>query len=101
MPDEPWAYGKSGLKALQYAALGIHTVATALAANYRVVKDGETGFLVRTDAEWLEKLIRLIDDPGLRQQMGCSARTHVEDHYSVHANRRTYRAILEHAANSH
>ncbi|MEL7006841.1 MAG: glycosyltransferase, partial [Bacteroidota bacterium] len=32
--DEEWVYGKSGLKALQYMALGIPTLASAIGANY-------------------------------------------------------------------
>ncbi|MEI9806555.1 MAG: glycosyltransferase [Bacteroidota bacterium] len=39
--DEEWVYGKSGLKALQYMALGLPVIATAIGANFRVIKEGE------------------------------------------------------------
>lgn len=95
LPDDEWVLGKSGLKALQYMALGIPAVATAIGANHRVVLDGVTGFLVRTPEQWKQRLLELIDDPSLRRRMGEAARRHVENTYSVRANRDTYLAILE------
>ncbi|MDB5271908.1 MAG: hypothetical protein JWO58_275, partial [Chitinophagaceae bacterium] len=49
LPNEEWVLGKSGLKALQYMALGIPTVATAIGANFRVIEDGISGMLVNTE----------------------------------------------------
>ena len=43
LPNEEWVLGKSGLKALQYMALGIPTVATAIGANFRVIENGVSG----------------------------------------------------------
>ena len=43
LPNEEWVLGKSGLKALQYMALGIPTIASAIGANYRVIEDGISG----------------------------------------------------------
>jgi len=94
LPDDEWVLGKSGLKALQYMALGIPTVATAVGANFRVVLDGQTGFLVRTPEEWKQRLIQLIDDPALRRVLGEAARAHVERTYSIRANRDTYLGIV-------
>ena len=49
LPFEEWVYGKSGLKAIQYMALAIPTVATAIGSNYRVIEDGVSGFLVKEE----------------------------------------------------
>ena len=94
LPEDEWVLGKSGLKALQYMALGIPTVATAIGTNFRVVLDGQTGFLVRTPEEWKQRLLQLIDDPALRRTLGEAARAHVERTYSVRANRDTYLGIV-------
>ena len=92
--DDDWVMGKSGLKALQYMALGIPTVATAIGANYRVMEDGVSGFLVKTQAEWLSKLTLLINHPEERKRIGLAARTRVENIYSIKANQKTYLEIL-------
>jgi glycosyltransferase involved in cell wall biosynthesis len=97
--DEEWVYGKSGLKALQYMALGIPTVATAIGANFRVMENGVSGFLVLSEEEWLDKLSALISDAGLRKDMGEKARTRVENFYSVKANAPVYLGILDKLAN--
>jgi glycosyltransferase involved in cell wall biosynthesis len=94
LPREEFALGKSGLKALQYMALGIPTVATAFGANFRVIEDGVSGFLVGTDAEWKDRLRALMHDPDLRRRLGQAGRLRVERYYSVRANRDTYLRIV-------
>jgi glycosyltransferase involved in cell wall biosynthesis len=54
--DNKWVLGKSGLKALQYMAVGLPVVATAIGANYRIIENGKTGFLVKTKEEWIFSL---------------------------------------------
>ncbi|MBI3555640.1 MAG: glycosyltransferase family 4 protein [Deltaproteobacteria bacterium] len=94
LPDEEWVYGKSGLKALQYMALGVPTVAAAIGTNFRVIEDGVSGFLVKNEDEWLERLERLALDPALRRRLGESARQRVEAQFSIKANRDTYLGIF-------
>lgn len=97
LPDEPWVYGKSGLKALQYMALGIPTVAEKLGedhANHRVIEHGVSGFLAHTEEEWIDCLSKLIENPELRKSMGIAARERVIKYYSIHANKDTYLGIL-------
>jgi glycosyltransferase involved in cell wall biosynthesis len=92
--DDQWVMGKSGLKALQYMALGIPTVATAIGANFRVMEDGVSGFLVKTEDEWVARILQLMDDPALRRAIGTQARQRVEAYYSIHANAPVYLNIL-------
>ena len=94
LPDEPWVYGKSGLKALQYMALGIPTIATAIGANFRVVSDKENGLLVKTDDEWKSAIISLIEDKDLREKLGRQGRKNVENNFSLYANKDKYLEIL-------
>lgn len=94
LPDEEWVLGKSGLKALQYMSLGIPTVAAAVGANFRVIEDGASGFLVKSEEEWLDRIERLILDPGLRRRLGTAARSRVEAMYSIRANTPVYLEIF-------
>ena len=94
LPDEEWVLGKSGLKALQYMALGIPTVATKIGANGRIIEDGANGFLVSTPDEWKARLLELAADPELRRRIGDSATCTVSDRFSVQANRSKYQDVL-------
>jgi glycosyltransferase involved in cell wall biosynthesis len=95
LPDDDWVQGKSGLKALQYMALGIPVVASAVGCNDRVVQNGEGGFLVHSEQEWIEALQRLIADPELRRRFGEKGRQWVVENYSVRANRERYLNVFE------
>ncbi len=48
MPDDPWARGKCPMKELQYMALGIPTVCSAVGTSAEVIRDGENGFLANS-----------------------------------------------------
>lgn len=95
LPDEPWVYGKSGLKALQYMGMGIPTIAADIGANKRIIKNGENGFLVNTEEEWVKSLVELIENESLRKKMGEAARKTVVDRFSIKANAPTYIDILK------
>ena len=95
LPDEPWVYGKSGLKALQYMALGIPTIAVDLGANKRIINSGENGFLVNSESEWKESILKLIESEELRRKVGTNARETVVNKFSIKANESTYLEIIK------
>lgn len=95
LPDEEWVYGKSSLKAIQYMAMGIPTVATAIATNFRVIENGENGFLVNTKDQWVACLTELTADMALRQRIGKNARRKVVANFSIEANKSIYLNILD------
>ena len=94
LPDEEWAKGKCGLKALQYMALGIPAVCSPVGVNAEIIQDGVNGYLASTEAEWIDRLSRLIEDEQLRRSFGRAARETVETRYSVQANASRYVAVL-------
>ncbi len=93
--DSDWVLGKSGGKALQYMGIGIPVVATAIGANFRIMEHGVSGYLVKTDEEWLQCLEALINDPTLRRAVGEAGRENIEKNYSIHANTPVYLAVLK------
>jgi glycosyltransferase involved in cell wall biosynthesis len=94
LPNEEWVLGKSGLKALQYMALGIPTIATAIGANFRVIENDVSGYLVNNEEEWLNSLLELSKDVELRQKIGLRARERVVQFYSIEANKEIYISAL-------
>lgn len=71
---------KSYIKALEYAALGIPVVASDVGPYRDFVQHGVTGFLVKREHEWSRYLRGLIEDPGMRGEMGDAARRLAADY---------------------
>jgi glycosyltransferase involved in cell wall biosynthesis len=88
-PDEEWAKGKCGLKALQYMALGIPTVASNNGVLPEIIRHGHSGLLADSPEQWLKCLTMLVDDWTLRVSIGRSGRQTVRERYSsaMHAPR--------------
>ena len=97
LPDEEWVYGKSGLKALQYMALGIPTVATAIGANFRVIEDGVSGSLVPPDDlnAWVNSIELIIKDKERFKKYSLQGQDKVESQYSLNANLNHYIQALD------
>ena len=95
IPANEWSLGKSSLKALTYMAIAIPFVATAYGTNYRIMQDGVQGFMASDTDEWVEKIIRLIDDIDLRRKMGLAGRKTVTEHYSLEANFPKYLHVFD------
>ena len=93
LPDENWTLGKCSLKALQYMATGTLALVSPVGANLDIVKDGESGVLVK-EHEWAEKLEKSIagfsDSGAIRQ----GAKNFVESHYSRKANLANFLALF-------
>src|SRR5689334_1539169 len=83
LPDDRWSKGKCGLKALQFMALGVPTICSPVGVNTDIIQDNENGFLAATEAEWVEKLTRLLRSAELRRRLGQAGRATVEEKYSA------------------
>jgi glycosyltransferase involved in cell wall biosynthesis len=86
LPNDRWAQGKCGFKALQYLALGIPALVSPVGVNTEIVEHGKEGFHCTTNKDWYHYLSKLLSDASLRTQMGQAGRQKVVDHYSVRAN---------------
>lgn len=94
LTDDPFVYGKSGLKAIVYMAMGMPVVASAVGTTPLLYEHGEIGFMVRNDEDWLSALKILIDRPKLRERMGRTARKVAVEHYSREAVQEKYLQVL-------
>ena len=95
LPNDEWAKGKCGLKGLQYMALEIPCVMSPVGVNSEIISDGVNGFLAKDETEWIEKVSRLIDNPGLRTSIGIEARKTVVEKYSVDAQKGKYLEVFK------
>ena len=94
LPIDDWVLGKSGLKAIQYMAFALPCVATEVGTTPMLIRHGENGLLVRTEAEWEAALEALIRDPALRRKLGEAARKDAVANYSTAAIAGQYRAVI-------
>lgn len=94
LPDEPWERGKCGFKLIQYMACGLPVIASPVGVNVDIVLHGQNGFLCKTNDDWVSACRMLMNDAGLRMQMGNAGRKLAEEKYSVQAQRERLINIL-------
>ncbi len=80
--DDPWSWGKCGLKIIQYQGVGVPVVCTPVGINKDLVENGTNGYWAMTDEEWKGKLSLLIENSELREQMGREGRKRVMENYT-------------------
>jgi len=95
LPDDEWAKGKCGFKALQYMALELPAVASPVGVNSRIINHGVNGFLCNTPEEWEGALRKLIEDSELRKKLGINGRRTVVENYSVLSNSANFLSLFE------
>jgi glycosyltransferase involved in cell wall biosynthesis len=79
LTESAYNRGKSGVKALQYWALGVPVVASRMPMYTELVADGEDGVLVGGGEEegWFEALAELVENRQKRMAMGAAGRVKV------------------------
>ncbi len=82
LEDSEFNLGKSELKYIELAVLGIPGVFSDMAVYNSVVKDGVDGLLA-SDSEWVLKIEKLILDESLRESARENALRDVLDNYSL------------------
>jgi glycosyltransferase involved in cell wall biosynthesis len=78
-----WYEGKSALRAGLGMALGIPVVASSVGEQKYVIKHNINGMLANNSGDWYKSLRALIDDDGLRKEIGFRGRMTVEEELSL------------------
>lgn len=84
LADNRFNAGKSDLKFLEYAMMGLPVVASKMPSYARSIRHGETGFVAASHKDWLQRLRLLIEDAGLRDRVGANARAWAESRTIEH-----------------
>lgn len=97
--EDRWSAGKSGLKSIQYMAVGVPFVASPVGAVAELGEPGVTHFEATDPDGWRTALGLLLEDAALRDRMGAAGRAHVLGRYTVaHAARALAGALREAAS---
>jgi glycosyltransferase involved in cell wall biosynthesis len=85
---------------LEAMAHGLPCIATDIPGNADLIRDRETGLLVRTgDADALARaMLELAADPALRERLGRAARTLVEERFDMGVIAARYAALYRELA---
>ncbi len=95
LPDDLWAKGKCGLKALQYMALGIPALVSPVGVNAKIVDHGVNGFLCNNTVDWKNYLVKLMTDKNLLCLLSREARPKIEKYYSVKSNAANFLRLFD------
>ena len=100
LPDDEFARGKCGFKALLYMALSVPCVVSPVGVNTAIVRDDDNGLLATTEDEWVAALGRMIEDEGLRRRLAAAGRQTVVRDYDGRSVAPHFAAILSRAVSS-
>lgn len=95
LPEDLWAEGKCGFKALQYFGVGKPVIASPVGVNKKIVQHGINGFLASTEQEWEDALTNLIGLGDQWNRMGLEGRILVEKEYSITSNQALFLSLFE------
>jgi GT2 family glycosyltransferase/glycosyltransferase involved in cell wall biosynthesis len=83
--DDAFNRCKSYIKYLDYGALGLPGIFSAIGVFEPVVRDGENGFLADGNADWHACMRRLVTDSKLRKKTGETAYRDVRENHTLAA----------------
>jgi glycosyltransferase involved in cell wall biosynthesis len=95
LPEDVWAKGKCGFKALQYMALGIPALVSDVGVNAEIVDHNINGFVCTNTEEWYSSLNKLMSDPTLLKQMSEKTREKIVKKYSVDSNKENFLNLFD------
>ncbi len=92
--DSEWSRGKCGLKLLQYMAVGIPGLASAVGVNQEIIQEGKNGWIVK-DNDWNQAIDIIIQNQKHLKEMSSFCREYVEKNYSIHRYITTYDHLFQ------
>jgi glycosyltransferase involved in cell wall biosynthesis len=94
LTDDAWTRGKSALRSIQYGGHALPTVASPVGITDAVVVHGETGYLARSEDEWVGAIRSLLVAPEQVERMGAAALDRVRRRYSDEVALELWRALF-------
>jgi len=94
LPANDWVGGKSGLKALQYMAIGIPAVCTAIGNVKNFIEHDKDGILIYNADDWKKTLLELMDNPRKIEVIGKNARAKFLNDFSQESIFKKYLSVI-------
>ncbi len=94
LPNDQWANGKCGFKALQYMALGIPALVSPVGVNTRIVDNGINGYYCSTSDEWERAILSLYESQELLSAMSNRTQQKIIQEYSVSSNSANFLSLF-------
>ncbi len=85
LPNTVFNTCKGNYKVKTYMAMGVPPLTSPIGYNHRLVKHGQTGFLLDTENEWEATLRALLTDSSMAAKVGRAAREDTVARYSYAA----------------
>lgn len=85
LEDTVSARGKCSYKMLQYMSCGIPVVVSTVGMNNEVLSMGNIGIGASTQEQWVDALVTLLENSGIRSEMGAIGRRVVLESFSISA----------------
>lgn len=95
LDDSELTRGKCGFKMLQYMAVGIPVLSSAVGANVDIFEGSRAGALVAPGEDWGHALMQLIKRRAEFASIGAAGRAHAVQRYSVRAVVDDYVRVFE------
>lgn len=85
--DNTFNRNKSAIKWMEYSLMKAATIASDIPPYNNVIKQNETGFLVKEDEQsWVDALQTLVDDRAYRTRLASNADTDVRENHNASKN---------------
>lgn len=77
---------KSGIKYLEYSAIGVPAIYSAIPPYTNYIQNGFNGLLANSKDEWLDSLVTLIENPDLRNKLAKNAKKDIVENWLLSKN---------------
>jgi glycosyltransferase involved in cell wall biosynthesis len=93
--NRPLERGKPESKLVSFWRMGLPTVTAATPAYVRTMGQAQQNLACRSDSEWIDALIGLIENDELRARAGQEGRTFAEERYSDERQLEAWAQVFE------
>jgi glycosyltransferase involved in cell wall biosynthesis len=97
--DDLWSRGKCAMKALEYMSMSKPVVVSPTGEHNYIIRNGVNGLFAETTENWVSAISSLIENKGVRHELGVQGRQTVLKAYSMKVVAKKLAGIIERLVN--